>query len=239
MPQFDSIKPGEVEQFSFDFTNRIGATGAIVSVVWACDNSSVTGITDPTPAARLIGTPSFDNHITTSLAGNMLNHVIYMLSATVTIDDGRVIILSGDVECTDAVDVPADPNLTIEKFREQYPAFANPNDYPDSQVGLYIDLANDTANSPIDPVRWGQFFNLGLRLWVAHNLAVQRQIGLRSTSGIAPGGGVLTSKSVGPVSLGYDLQFGMERDAGWYALSPYGNEFLRYLRLAGSAPIQL
>jgi hypothetical protein len=89
-------------------------------------------------------------------------------------------------------------------------------------------------------VRWGQFYNTGLRLYVAHNLALERQAARQAASGGAPmGSGVISGRSVGPASVSYDTQFGSENDGGNYNLTTYGSRFLRYLRMAGMGPVQV
>lgn len=237
MSAFDPIRPGDIDNFLFDFTNDIGATGVIAGVVWSCTLSPNNVGIDLTPAARLIGSVVFDNHKTSHQAGTMLNGVIYTLLATATINDGRILTLDGDVECA-AHPSPEDLPLTIEQFRASYPAFASTTFYPDEQVGYWI---NQAVNfSPLDQQRWGQFYDMGLRLYVAHNLALERMGGLQAATGGAPvGAGVPQSKSVGGVSISYDVEFGSETDAGAWGLTIWGSRFLRLLREAGAAPIQL
>ena len=41
------------------------------------------------------------------------------------------------------------------------------------------------------------------------------------------------------MSISYDHTLGQEANAGWYGLTPYGNMFLHYLRMAGAGPIQV
>jgi hypothetical protein len=235
MPSFSAIKPApDRDNFTFDFTKEIGASGALTSpVVWNCTVSKNSSLIDPTPAARIIGPPTFDTYTTKSLCGDMIDGVIYTLSVNGNIDDGRIITLTGDVTCTSTG--PTDPVMTPDQFRQLYPAFSDPKIYTDEQIAFWINQA--TVNPPIDPYRWGQFYNLGIMLWIAHNLMYQAYAAKLAKTGTM-GTGIASSKSVNGVSLSYDLGFGSEMDAGWYGTTPYGNEFLYYARLAGMGPIQ-
>jgi len=255
---FGAIRPDEQDFFTFDFTARIGATGTIEQIEWSCAVSllSPPTITDPDPQGHIIEVqpppPTTPVTTTTALCGGFMDGATYTLTAKVTLDDQRVLVLNGDVE--GQLTNPADATLTVDQFRDDFPAFADANRFPDEEVQYWIDQAVSPPNiSPaIDPVRWGQFYDLGLRLWVAHNLAVEDMMVQRAGppgEGSGPGGrygysplvgsGVAASKSVNGVSISYDNAFGQTENAGWWGLTPWGNQYLYYLRLAGSAPIHL
>jgi hypothetical protein len=239
MPTFrDPMPPAPAKDiFKFDFTEAIGTTGALSSVVWTCTVSPESVIADPTPEARIIGTPIFDNYNTSALCGNMLDGVIYTLNVEATVSDGRILVKYGDVECYSRA-VITDPILSIEGFRQAFPAFADSNKYPDTAIGFWINQAINF--SPININRWGQFYNLGLRYYIAHNLALDRVSEITASGGGAPvGSGVANSKSVGGVSISYDVEFGSEEKAGHWNLTTFGSRFIRLLRMAGSAPVQL
>jgi hypothetical protein len=224
--------------FKVDFTDAIGATGALTSVVWTCEVSPLSTLLDPTPEARIIGTPIFDNHNTSVLCGNMIDGVIYRLTVTATAaPDGQVFVEEIDIECTSSVSI-TDPILTIEGFRQTFPAFRDPVNYPDEAIGFWINQAINF--SPININRWGQFYDIGLRYYIAHNLALDRVSEITVSGGGAPvGSGVANSKSVGGVSISYDVEFGSEEKAGHWNLTTFGTRFIRLLRMAGSAPVQL
>lgn len=236
-PSFNPIRPGDIDRFAYDFTAEIGDTGAITAAAWTCDVSPNSPLADLDAATRIQSAPSFDDHKTSVLAGTMLDGVTYTLTATVNIDDGRVLSFSGDVVCTLRVS-PEDEVLSVSQFRAEFPTFADATVYSDEQVAFWV---NQAVNfSPIDQTRWGQYYEIGLRLFVAHNLALEQMAQIQGSRGGAPvGAGVPSSKSVGPVSVSYDVEFGTETDAGSYSLTTWGNRFLRLLRMAGSGPIQL
>jgi hypothetical protein len=190
---------------------------------------------DPTPEARIITPPIFDSYKTSALCGDMVDGVTYTFVVQGNVDDGRIITLSADVNCI-AGDRIHDSLMTVEQFRAEFPAFASPKLYTDESIEFWIRQVS--VFPPIDVYRWGQFYNIGLRLWVAHNLMYMSYANSRAMTG-QPGSGIATSKSVNGVSVSYDMAFGQEKDAGWYATTPYGNMFLRYLRMAGMGPIQV
>ena len=235
MPSFTSIKPApDRDNFAFDFTKEIGSKGVLASVIWTCDNSIASVLIDPNAGDRILSVPVFDNYKTSALCGDMIDGVIYTLSVQGSISDGRIITLDADVPCS-LEGVVTDPIMTVDQFRELFPSFSDETIYTDAMIQFW--LTQVVVNPPIDEVRWGQFYNLGIMLWVAHNLMYMANAGkLASTGTMGPG--MATSKSVNGVSVGYDLGFGQEMNAGWYGTTPYGNQFLYYLRLAGAGPIQ-
>lgn len=235
---FPAIQPGSTDDLTMDFTRGVG-TSNIVSAVWACSVAPESPVIDPTPVARLVGSATWLGSTTTHRFANGIEGVIYRLSVTVTLADGRVLVDEANMSCVrGVVETAPDAVLTVEQFRAEFPAFASSTYYPDEQVAFWI---NEAINfSPLDAARWGQFYSLGLRLYIAHNLALERMAARQAASGAAPmGSSVISSRSVGPASVSYDTQFGAEQNAGAYALTTYGNRFLRYLRMAGMGPVQV
>ena len=254
---FPAIRPDETDFFTFDFSKKLGSTGNITEAAWTCVLSadSPPSITDPDPSSHVepqsIPSPPPQINKVTALCGGFVDGAIYTLGVSVTIDDGRVLVLDGKVKVSKgSVDGTAEA-FTVEEFRADYPAFADAGRFTDEEVQYWIDQACSPPNSTpaINQYRWGQFYQLGLHLWVAHNLAVQDMMAQRAgmpgmggptyMSMPLTGSGVAASKSVDGVSLSYDNMIGMEKDAGWWGLTPWGNQFLYYLRMAGAAPIQL
>jgi hypothetical protein len=235
---FDSIRPDETDLFQFDFSHETGTEDAIASTNWSCVVSTNSLNTDPSPN-HIIGAPVFTDTISMSTVGNLLNGVIYTLTATVTTNQSRILVKSADVSCAFNVDVSTSI-LTAQQFRVEFPTFATGR-YTNEQINFWINQAVNGLNGPIiDPIRWGQFYDLGIRLWVAHNLTIFADIERRER--IGSGGmatGLISSRSVGPGSVGYDVRAGFEDNGGNYNLTIYGQQFLRYLRMAGAGPIQL
>jgi hypothetical protein len=217
-------------------TNMQGV-GVVSSAAWSCVVSEYSAQPDPTPQARLLtDPPNVFNNVTTCLIGGMIDGVTYLLTTTATVSDGRQLVTTADVMCqTPATIIVADQYLSVPEFRAAFPAFSNTQIYSDATVAFWLNRAQTMP--VIDADRWGQFYQFGIGLWTAHILTLGGAMGSRG--GPMIGSGVPGSKSVGGVSISYDNSIGQEQDAGWYALTPYGNAFLRYLRMAGAGPIQV
>jgi voltage-gated potassium channel Kch len=218
-------------------SGQIAAAADISSVTWDCSVVPNSRVADPTPQARLLSEPTIARNVTSCLIGTMIDGVAYLLKVTATLSDGRVLVTSADVLCVLTLS-PEDDILTVSEFRTYFPAFSNVMMFPDATVAYWINQA--TTLPIINQARWGQFYNMGIALWVAHVLTLgnaQSKAISGGSSGI--GSGVPASKSVNGVSISYDTQFGMETNAGWYGLTTYGNMFLRYLRMAGTGPMQI
>ena len=251
---FGPIKPDPASDFFvFDFTAQIGPMGGtIASVQWLVTVDASSPVDDPSPASRLLAAPTFSSNKTSALLGQMIDGVIYDIKAEATLSDSRVLSDAATLLCTSAQ--VNDVYMTVGQFRIDYPAFADTARFTDAEIQYWIDIACSPPNMSyaINQRRWGQFFTLGLNLFVAHNLAVADMLTQRAGppgTGTGPGGsygytslvgvGVPASKSVGGVSLSYDTSVGVEANAGWWGQTPWGNQYLYYLRLAGSAPIHL
>jgi hypothetical protein len=229
-----TIRPDETLRLSFDFTSKIESSGTISSVSWACALSPENVGVDLTPASRLVGTTTTTGYVSSHLVGTMVNGCSYAITAVATVTDGRVLARSSDIDCE--LDPEADDGtdvLSIAEFRASLPAFTDASKYPDPAVAYWI----SQAALALDPIRWGQFYSQGLRLYVAHMLAINYMAG--RVSGAPVGSGVPSSRSVGGVSVSYDTQFGAEEDAGNWNLTIWGSQFIRLARQAGSGQIQL
>jgi hypothetical protein len=125
--------------------------------------------------------------------------------------------------------------LTPVTFRAMFPAF-DPTIYPDATVQIWLDLGQNF----VDCCLWGNLYQFGQGLWAAHELA-KMQIAATAAAGGNPSGisGIMNSKSVGPVSVGYDTSIGTEPDAGQYNLTIYGRQYIHFARLMGIGPIQV
>lgn len=235
MPSFDPIRPAPVvDSFIFDFSSDIGSLAAITSASWTCAKAPESVVDDPTPGIRVVGPVVISATATSCLVGLMLDGVIYRLTATVIVNDGRTLAQSGDVLCTlnpSPEGVVGD--LTVEEFRATFSAFADASLYPDVAISYWI----GQAPNALDVTRWGQFYDQGLRLYVAHMLAVNRMAG--SMTGAPVGAAIPQSKSVGGVSISYDVEFGSEEGAGAWNLTIWGSQFYRLQLAAGAGTIQL
>lgn len=214
-------------------STQMMAVADISEVVWTNTILQYSRVIDPTPEARLLSDPTIARNMTSVLVGTMIDGVSYLLTATATLSDKRVLVSSADVQCV-LVLTPEDNILTVAEFRVIFPAFANAAVFSDATVAYWI---NQAVTLPIiNAERWGQFYSFGIGLFIAHILTLgQRNLVAGGSGGV----GVPASKSVNGVSISYDTQLGQEANAGWYGLTTYGSMFLRYLRMAGAGPIQV
>lgn len=128
--------------------------------------------------------------------------------------------------------------VDLDRFREDFPAFANSGVWEDEAIQYYLNL----ANLVFDPLRWYDFLDLGIELFVAHNLVLDQQGNVVGARGGIPGTsgvGIVSSKSVGPASVSYDTTSGGEADGGAWNLTVYGRRFLRLARMVGAGPVQV
>jgi hypothetical protein len=227
---FDSIRPGDVDTFAFDFSEEIGAAPlAITDATWTCVVSPTSFATDPDAATRLIGSAIFDRTKTSHRAGEMLGGVIYTLTATVEITDGRVLSADGDIEC--AIEpitgvVPRSPAWAPWNFTEftaQHPEF-NPTD-PDLALSWWNAATGLHANDGRGPVTDLQTQKYLLYLLTAH-------IGARAPGGIGAGAGVpsflvgaITSASQGPISVSSTPITGGGALGAWFNTTAYGSQY--------------
>lgn len=135
--------------------------------------------------------------------------------------------------------------ITPQSFRIDYPEFRDQGRYPDSGIQLFVAVAGMLFNKQL----WGEpsvaaanppttMYDIGVELFIAHNLALEFQQIKASENGAVPGltTGVISSKSVGSVSISYDTASGVEADAGHWNLTTYGIRFIRLSKQFGAAP---
>ncbi|WP_122762979.1 DUF4054 domain-containing protein [Salmonella enterica] len=127
---------------------------------------------------------------------------------------------------------------TPEKFRADFPQFADETKYPTTMIQARLVLADVLMNES----RFGEdVFPYVVGLFVAHYMALYAA----DMRGVAVGGaggansGVQTSKSVDKVSVSYDASTPLNPDAGFWNNTRYGSEFWEYLMIFGAGAIQL
>ena len=233
MPDFRTIRPDVTDTFSFDLTQVVGAA-QIVAATWTCEVAPESPVSDPDPASHLIGPATYLAGVTSQLVGNMVDGAIYTLTGRVTLDDNRVLAQSGTVECASAPPGPGD--LTVDALRQEFTALADSTAYSDESIQFWIDQVVNLGM--LNGARWGTWLPLGQKLWVAHQVVVDAQVNRSSArGGLALTTGVPTSRSVGGVSVSYDTSLGVEQDAGYFALTPYGNRYWQLAQMIGAGPI--
>ena len=127
--------------------------------------------------------------------------------------------------------VVAPPVITAATFRAIYPAFFDMTVYPPEAVDFWLADATQRLN----PLIWANLLNEGIYLFVAHRLQLARMAFLNPNGGF----GLVSSKSIGGVSIAYNTTLHMIPNAGAYGLTIYGTEFLQLARLVGMGCVQL
>lgn len=136
---------------------------------------------------------------------------------------------------------PALPTSTVTDvptFRSHFPAFANTAIYPDAMAQMFI----DTGSAMFNAQRWGYYLSMAVELFTAHMLALCQYAAMRATSGAGGGmamppgiaSGLLSSKSVSKVSVGYDVGVTAMEGAGPWNYTIYGQQLIWWANLIGT-----
>ena len=128
------------------------------------------------------------------------------------------------------------PPYTIADFRAIMPAFSS-DVLPDEVLQHYIDMANGV----IREARWHSLWKEGMRLYIAHFATLYLGVpGAGASAGrIVESGktiGAITSKTVGPISVGYSSGQEATQDLegyGAFKLTTYGTQFATMARMVG------
>lgn len=139
--------------------------------------------------------------------------------------------------------------VTAASFRVDFPEFADIVAYPDAVIAYWLAFG---ALMMLNTDRWGNGstaaasppttpYDMGLELFAAHNLVLQRQAMKSAAKGGTPGvmTGAVSGKTVGPVTQNYDTNAGIVADAGHWNLTTYGVRFIQLAMMMGSGGIQL
>jgi hypothetical protein len=127
--------------------------------------------------------------------------------------------------------------VDIAAFRSNFPEFADTTAYPNTMITFWSGVAENLIREEV----WVDLYQTGVQLYVAHELTLARQNVLSASTGGVPGqsGGIASNKSVGSVSVGYDLNSNSEKDAGWWNMTTYGKQLYRLIKIFGAGCIQL
>lgn len=128
-------------------------------------------------------------------------------------------------------------DFVVADFREGYPEFQDNVKYPDALISGWAQVATALVN----PRAWKNQTCLAISLYIAHEITLAAQSVAAAKIGGTPGGqaGLVNTKTVGSVTVGYDVQSTVEKNAGWWNLTTYGKQFYRLLRIFGSGCVQL
>jgi hypothetical protein len=128
-------------------------------------------------------------------------------------------------------------SITIPEFRDRFPEFSDPVEYPDDRIQMFLNDALCTIGS--DPSRWCSEckYDLALSYLTAHLLA----LGTGSESGNSGAvSGTPTTKTAGGVSVSYSSMSsssgGMSYGEQLYSSTIYGQ---RYLQIRSSCFVSI
>jgi hypothetical protein len=109
--------------------------------------------------------------------------------------------------------------------------------YPDSQINFYLNMGTDLFN----PARWGKTLNVGLELFIAHNVSMEGRAQREAMAGGDPGisKGMVSSESADKGSISYDTGSSSQKEAGHWNLTIYGTRLIRLIRMFGAGPVQI
>lgn len=123
---------------------------------------------------------------------------------------------------------------TPEEFLAAFPEFNDASKYPAVQKRLWYNV----AIKALDPVRWGDYYEIGVYLFVAHHLALfANQVGRPGFPGRPPL--LSSSKSVGGVSVSYDMSFLANSGGGMWNLTTYGMRWYDLANMCGAGGTQI
>ena len=83
--------------------------------------------------------------------------------------------------------------------------------------------------------------DIGVELFIAHNLALEAQAEDAAAINAVPGtvGGAIVARGAQGISITYDANNGIEKNAGHWNLTTYGRRLYRLFRIVGAVPLQI
>jgi len=127
--------------------------------------------------------------------------------------------------------------INIQQFRTEFPEFEDSGQYTNAMITFW----GGVADVMLSKDRWGELYDQGRKLFIAHNIALASNNKASASSGAMPGqsGGITQSKAVGSVSVNYDTASAMELTAGHWNQTLYGRQYIRLVRMVGAGCYQL
>ena len=124
--------------------------------------------------------------------------------------------------------------ITAQTFREAFPQFT-PDAFSDSQIEFWLNLC--TRQMAKD--RWGELYQNGLLLLLAHNLTLQKAASTSPTGGMDAAAGPVIAKSMsaGGVSLSENkagTTATANLNAGHFNDTIYGKQYWQLAQMIGA-----
>jgi len=124
--------------------------------------------------------------------------------------------------------------MDIAAFRVHFPEFADVTAWPDSIIEFWAEL----AEQEVSRCRFGDIVRpKAVEILTAHYLALSKLNGVGPNPGT--GGGIASSKSVGDVSVSYDLSSINGVTGSLWSGTRYGTMFASMARRYGAGAVQL
>lgn len=129
------------------------------------------------------------------------------------------------------------PAITVNYFRQLLPEFSDSSIFVDEVIEQWLLIASQLLKEE----RWRTMYSMGIALFTAHQVSLQRQAMITAQRGGVPGFGlgVVASKSVNGVSISYNNMLNVLKDGGDWNLTTYGVRFLSFARMFGSGGFQV
>jgi len=121
--------------------------------------------------------------------------------------------------------------MDVATFRTNFPEFTDATVYTDGIVNFWLIVATSILNQK----RWGALYDLGIQLFVAHNIVIQAKDQANPGQAV----NLKTSKGVADVSVGMDTNSTTVQDAGNWNLTTYGTRFAQFSKIAGMGGAQV
>ena len=127
--------------------------------------------------------------------------------------------------------------FTVQGFRGAFEEFKDATRYPDSLINEFAAIAQMMVSQCL----WKSMYLTGVYLYIAHELVLEVSNRETAVIGGDPGqnAGIVSAKTIGPVSATYDVNGTSERAVGQWNLTTYGKRFIRYARIFGAGAVQL
>lgn len=124
-----------------------------------------------------------------------------------------------------------------DQFLTYFPEFSNATIYPAPRIAFWVAVA--VIQLPIST--WGNLYEYGIDLYVAHHLVLEQNNKQSAASLSTPGQitGPINNKSVAEVSYSIDTAVVTYQGASYWNQSGYGINFYNLLRSLGAGVMQL
>ena len=128
--------------------------------------------------------------------------------------------------------------ISVDGFRSAFPAFSDAGLYPGARIQFWLSLAQKMMKQK----RWGDIYEEGVYLYVAHYLTVESTSAGSGGGGASGGGtGIVTSESqsIGDTSFSQTYDTSSYAGDGQMASTSYGQMFLDLSKMIGAGGVQL